>query len=104
MAKRMSYGDGARFAALIRATGVSTDVHKRWEQGVGHRNESMNMALMLAFADWQFLDGALDLRFGGDGDNGEVLAYLFDILFDAREALELKIPEAKSVHIEDLMD
>lgn len=63
---------------------IITDFNKRREQGMPHRLESEKLAREIAKLDESFGGNALDLRFGGDGDNGEHLMYLLDIYFESR--------------------
>lgn len=53
---------------------------ERWEQGIPHDPRSEKIARGIAKIDRENGD-ELDLRFGGDGDNGETLMYLLDCYF-----------------------
>jgi hypothetical protein len=60
-----------------------TTVEQRWEQGLPHNKHSTALARKLADIDNRLGNGQLDLKFGGDGDNGEHLLYLLDIYFES---------------------
>lgn len=80
--------------------GVNTSIDDRWEQGVPHHPRAETLARRIAAADWLFADGCFDFKFGGDGDNGETLLYILDILCDledtqARQIVEMKLPEIR---------
>ncbi len=65
---------------------IETDINKRWEQGIDHHPEAEKLAREIAAIDWVFGDDSFCFKFGGDGDNGEQLCYLLNILFDLRDA------------------
>lgn len=53
---------------------------ERWERGIAHDPRSEAIARGIADVDLDYGDH-LDLKFGGDGDNGEQLLYLLDVYF-----------------------
>jgi len=53
-----------------------------WERGESPSEEAMNLARALRDVDELDGGGCLDLRFGGDGDNGEHLAWLLHFHLD----------------------
>ncbi len=54
---------------------------ERWELGEDQSQEALIVAQAISRAD--SLDGGfLDFEFGGDGDNGEVLIYIIDMLIE----------------------
>ena len=61
-----------------------TEIERRWEQGVAHNLKSEKLAEEIARIDSANND-FFDLRFGGDGDNGEELLYILDIMYEAQE-------------------
>ena len=72
---------------------VELDINKRWESGTDHHPKSVEIYERLEKLDWEHGGDALCLKSGGDGDNGEHLMYLLDIIFeqnDAVTAVELK--------------
>lgn len=73
------------------ASSVNTDDQNpspsdRWERGFDHDPRSEEIVRALDDLDWKFYDGHLDIRFGGDGDNGESMMYLLDWWFAERDA------------------
>ena len=62
--------------------GVNYDVGQRWEKGVDHRPESLELFKRMAAIDFHYNDDYFCWKSGGDGDNGESLMYLLDIYFD----------------------
>jgi len=64
---------------------IEYDVNKRWENGIPHHPKSMEIERIIREAD-RMVDSSLDMRFGGDGDNGEELLYVLDIYFEEEDA------------------
>jgi hypothetical protein len=64
---------------------VITDINKRWLEGIEHHPKAIKIVKALCELDFQYGNDALDLSFGGDGDNGEHLAYLLSIYFEEKE-------------------
>jgi len=64
---------------------VNTDISNRWENGVKHHPKSIELAEMIAEIDFHLCSDSFDLKFGGDGDNGENLLYILDIYFDWKD-------------------
>lgn len=63
---------------------IETDVGKRWEAGTPHRPEVS--ALYKRIDTLDFANGdVFYFKSGGDGDNGEHLMYLLDIIFEQDE-------------------
>jgi hypothetical protein len=60
---------------------------ERWEQGIDHYDESIELIRLVNKLDTN--DG-VGLELGGDGDLGETLAYYLDELID-RGLIEIKI-------------
>jgi len=61
---------------------VETDINKRWEEGTPHHPKSVELVRALADMDFHFGNDYLDIKMGGDGDNGEHMMYLLDIYFE----------------------
>lgn len=59
-----------------------TDPGQRWEDGIPHRPESVELIRHLMALDFHLHGDSLALKFGGDGDNGEFLAFLLDMWFE----------------------
>lgn len=73
-------------------TGVETDINHRWESGIEHHPQSVSLMKQLKAADGRFGGDAFDFKTGGDGDNGEHLMFLLDIIFEARESAKRNGP------------
>jgi len=61
----------------------------RWEKGIEHDPRSLKIVEALVQIDWQGFDGYFDWRMGGDGDNGESLAFELDVYFELLDRNEL---------------
>jgi hypothetical protein len=57
----------------------------RWEQGRDHHPESKKLYTELADLDFRFNNDYFCWKSGGDGDNGETLMYLLDMIFERRD-------------------
>jgi hypothetical protein len=57
-------------------------IDDRWSDGVDHEPESEELVRRIADMAFDHFDDALQLRVGGDGDNGETLAYIIDALIE----------------------
>lgn len=62
--------------------GVEYDIGKRWEQGIDHHPKSQALMAKIADVDFIFNDDHFCWKIGGDGDNGEALMFLLDVIFD----------------------
>ncbi len=89
-----------RLVAECAEAGINTSINDRWENGVPHHPRAEIWARRIAAADWLFADGCFDLKFGGDGDNGEFLLYILDILCDLDDAKARQIVETEWPKIE----
>jgi len=76
----------SKLVKRIEKANVETDITKRWSEGTEHHPEAEKLAREIGSIDWIFGDDSFCFKFGGDGDNGEMLAYLLDILFELRDA------------------
>ncbi len=54
----------------------------KWSLGEDVRDEAYKLARLIGDMDFQHFSDCFWLKFGGDGDNGETLAYLIDALID----------------------
>lgn len=59
---------------------------ERWEKGVEHHPESERLFKELAELDFKYNDDYFCWKSGGDGDNGETLMFLLDMIFERRDA------------------
>lgn len=66
------------------SSGIEKNIGRRWEAGTPHHPKSIALGRRLGALDFENGD-ALCLKFGGDGDNGETLMYLLDIIFEQDE-------------------
>jgi len=54
----------------------------KWEEGSDVRDESIQLARLIGEIDFHHYSDSFCFKFGGDGDNGETLAYIIDDLID----------------------
>lgn len=73
---------------------TETDLNKRWEEGVPHHPRAVALYKQLAEADYVLGGDAFNFKAGGDGDNGEHLMYLLDVIFEAEDNGEIAQLEA----------
>lgn len=52
----------------------------RWSEGVDHEPESIELVKRIAEMDFHHFEDYFCFKTGGDGDNGETLAYMIDEL------------------------
>ena len=57
----------------------------RWENGIDHHPDSEKLFKEIKELDWKYNDDNCCWKSGGDGDNGEELMYLLDMLFERRD-------------------
>lgn len=65
---------------------VETDITKRWAQGTPHHKESVKLYNKIEQLDFKYGGDFFCFTSGGDGDNGEHLMYLLDIIFEQTES------------------
>lgn len=58
----------------------------RWKKGIPHHPESLKIMEEISTLDWMFFNNYFCWKMGGDGDNGETLMYMMDIIFELRDA------------------
>jgi hypothetical protein len=63
---------------------MSKNANQRWEDGEDHHPESVELYKKLEKLDMENGD-VFGFKSGGDGDNGEHLMYLLDIVFEERD-------------------
>lgn len=61
------------------------ELENRWENGVDHHHEAMELSSDLGKLDFQDYDDYFGWNFGGDGDNGEILNFQLSVLFEIRD-------------------
>ena len=69
---------------------VETNLNTRWENGIPHHPKSIATYKAITKNDSLYGGDFLDLKSGGDGDNGEHLMYLLDIMYETEEAANLE--------------
>ena len=62
--------------------GINLDINDRWENGVDHHPRSIELMDKIAELDTYFMSDMFCWKTGGDGDNGEALMFLMDIIFE----------------------
>lgn len=67
---------------------IERDINKRWEQGIDHHPNSVELFKALERIDSQYGGDYFCWKSGGDGDNGEQLMYELDIYFECRDVGE----------------
>ena len=78
---------------------IEFNINKRWEEGIPHHPKSWELAKAIGVLDAKYGGDYLDLQFGGDGDNGEHLAYLLDIHFEMLDAVKQEMcPDCGEVY------
>jgi len=66
------------------------DFVKRWEDGVDHHPLAEELARLIAEIDLCHGGDSFCFKFGGDGDNGESLAYILSEIFE-RKLIDIEI-------------
>jgi hypothetical protein len=56
---------------------------ERWEEGIDHHPLSEELVRKIADYDFEYNDDYFCWKVGGDGDNGETLMYVLDMIFEA---------------------
>lgn len=74
-------------------TGITLDINARWEQGIPHHPRSLSLMVQLENLDLYFGGDRFCWKVGGDGDNGESLMYLTDIIFEMEDSQSRPIAE-----------
>lgn len=69
-----------------KVPGVEYNIGKRWEEGIEHHPKSYELYKRIAEVDYVWCNDSFCWKSGGDGDNGEALMYLLDIIFDEDES------------------
>ena len=81
------YGDAVKriypeLYEKITRSEVILDITERWVTGIEHHKKSEELARLIDAVDMLCLDNYFCLKFGGDGDNGEFLLYILDIILE----------------------
>ena len=64
---------------------IETDIGKRWETGIPHNPKSVQLMAEIQYVDFKYNNDYFCWKIGGDGDNGEALMYVLDLIFEAKE-------------------
>lgn len=65
--------------------GIETNIEKRWEKGIPHHPNSIKIVKAMSVLDYELGGDSLDIKIGGDGDNGEAMMFLLDLYFEAED-------------------
>ena len=71
----------------ITVGGVEADIGERWNQGIDHHPKTEEIIEAIQVIE-SFNGGDVGIDFGGDGDNGEAMAYCLDIFFEAKDVCD----------------
>jgi len=61
------------------------DPNRRWETGKPHHPESIKLFKEIEDFDFKYNNDYFNWKSGGDGDNGETLMYILDMIFEKRD-------------------
>lgn len=64
------------------------DPETRWEQGLPNNPKSISLARHIGMIDYIYNNDKLNLKFGGDGDLGEDLIYILDMIFERQNKIK----------------
>lgn len=65
-------------------------IKDRWSAGVEHEPGSIELVELIGRMDFENFGDSLCIKIGGDGDNGETLAYILDALIE-NGLIEIKV-------------
>jgi len=72
----------------LKAEALGLTKKNRWEDGVDHHSMSVRVVDFLAEHDFQDYDDYFCWKVGGDGDNGETLAFELDAFFEMLDKIK----------------
>lgn len=72
-------------AEYEKVPGVEYDINKRWQEGIPHHPNSIELMNRISNIDFVWMDDYFCWKTGGDGDNGEAMMYLMDIAFEEKD-------------------
>lgn len=55
-------------------------VEDRWSEGIDHEDKTIELVERIKEMDFHHFNDSFCFKIGGDGDNGETLAYILDEL------------------------
>lgn len=73
-------------------------INERWENGVPHDPRSEKIYRAIAKLDFEEGSDFFCFKSGGDGDNGEHLMYLLDIMFEDQDAENEQLQNGPAGH------
>ena len=73
------------FLERLKKHGIDGNLD-RWDKGIPHHPESEKMMEEISAVDYMFFNDNFCWKTGGDGDNGEALMYMMDVIFELRDA------------------
>jgi hypothetical protein len=76
-----------------RLPGIEYEISTRWARGVPHDPRSIALFRRISELDFEVNDDLFIWKSGGDGDNGEDLMYILDIIFEEDDARKGKNKE-----------
>lgn len=65
---------------MVKAS-VIININERWEKGIPHDIRSKDLFDFIKEYDFKYCNDYFCFKEGGDGDNGEMLMYIFDEYF-----------------------
>ena len=68
--------------------GINYNLNDRWEKGVVHHPKTLALMKRVSELDFFFNSDYFCWKMGGDGDNGEALAFVLDLYFEEEEILK----------------
>lgn len=73
---------------------VPPKIKDRWSQGINHEPGTIELIKLIGEMDFHHFGDYFCIKTGGDGDNGESLAYILDALIE-NGLVEIKITASK---------
>ena len=78
---------------------IEYDINARWEKGIPHHPKSEKLFKRLEEIDFKYGEDYFCWKSGGDGDNGEHLLYVLDILFEEEVIMDKSQRKIVEAHI-----
>lgn len=75
-------------------------IKDRWSDGIDHEDDSIRLVELIAAMDFEHFDDSFCFKLGGDGDNGETLAYVIDALIE-NGLVKIEFPLQKSQVVDE---
>lgn len=64
---------------------IEYNLNKRWEKGIPHHPKSEALFQKIMDYDFKHNNDYFCWKKGGDGDNGETLMYVLDLIFEEED-------------------